>query len=340
MTALASRIVRIKATLGAAILSTPPKDVATNQTPETWRGNATTFQFGFFDTAGALLDLTDVSSINLKIRASQTYGSTVLADKTVAAAALDLTTNSTTWGDGTKQHAEFAFTNAEMNLDPAGAKKAFWLVVTAAMADGSEVTMCAGSILFHEDNNAAADPPPENPGTAATIEETDARYVRYGAAQSLTSGQQDQAATNIGATDDGATNSAKLLKTDSQGTLTVGGLNLYDTAESGYKINLDPTSLPLSADRIMRFPNADGTFVLVSSGTSAPATTPAALGQVYVDTSAGVIYVAKGTSSSADWMPFVTTSGAPIAYNATLSSYRKLVVSGADGSEIITISAL
>lgn len=40
------------------------------------------------------------------------------------------------------------------------------------------------------------------------------------------------------------------------------------------------------------------------------------------------------------WVPFMTLDGSPIAYNSTLSSYRKLTVSGADGSETITISAL
>lgn len=40
------------------------------------------------------------------------------------------------------------------------------------------------------------------------------------------------------------------------------------------------------------------------------------------------------------WIPRYTDDGEPIAYNATLATYRKLTVSGADGSEIITISAL
>jgi hypothetical protein len=40
------------------------------------------------------------------------------------------------------------------------------------------------------------------------------------------------------------------------------------------------------------------------------------------------------------WVPRFSVDGDSIAYNATLSAYRKIVVSGADGSEIITISAL
>lgn len=39
----------------------------------------------------------------------------------------------------------------------------------------------------------------------------------------------------------------------------------------------------------------------VSSGAGAPGTTPSAIGNQYVDTTAGNIYYAVGTSSSADW---------------------------------------
>lgn len=39
----------------------------------------------------------------------------------------------------------------------------------------------------------------------------------------------------------------------------------------------------------------------ISSGTSAPATTPAKVGDIYVDTSAKKLYFATGTSSSSDW---------------------------------------
>jgi hypothetical protein len=43
-------------------------------------------------------------------------------------------------------------------------------------------------------------------------------------------------------------------------------------------------------------------LALVESGTSAPSSTPSALGSIYIDTSAGNVYVAKGTGSSADWV--------------------------------------
>jgi hypothetical protein len=39
----------------------------------------------------------------------------------------------------------------------------------------------------------------------------------------------------------------------------------------------------------------------ISSGTSAPASIPSALGQIYIDTSTSKVYLSTGTSSSNDW---------------------------------------
>lgn len=38
------------------------------------------------------------------------------------------------------------------------------------------------------------------------------------------------------------------------------------------------------------------------SGTVAPASTPQYIGQLYVDTQAGKLYFAKGTTNSSDWI--------------------------------------
>ena len=42
-------------------------------------------------------------------------------------------------------------------------------------------------------------------------------------------------------------------------------------------------------------------FPKTSTGSTAPATTPTTVGDIYVDTTAGTAYVATGTSSSGDW---------------------------------------
>jgi hypothetical protein len=48
-------------------------------------------------------------------------------------------------------------------------------------------------------------------------------------------------------------------------------------------------------------PDMEGTFCIMTSGSGAPATTPAALGQVYVNTATAKVYISTGTGSSADW---------------------------------------
>lgn len=83
-----------------------------------------------------------------------------------------------------------------------------------------------------------------------------------------------------------------------------------------------------------------GRFVVSTSGAGAPGSAPDALRQIYHDTTNGVFYVSKGTSTAADWVPFATEDGRPIAYNATIGGYRALTLSGTDGSETMTWDTL
>ena len=144
---------------------------------ETVRGNATRMEFGLFDQAGAVLDLADVQSLNLKIQPGRDIAGP-LADQTITE--FDLTLDEATWNDGSKQHAVFEFSNSQMNLQTGGESRGFWLVITAILTGGEEVTIYGGAFVIHEDNNAAGDPPPENPGTALTLEQADARYAALG----------------------------------------------------------------------------------------------------------------------------------------------------------------
>lgn len=178
MSILSSRIVRFKSNVRNKFAAESLLDVSTNSTIEGVRGNATKFQTGVFDSAGGVMDLSLVDSLNLKVRVSQEKDSTILLDKTLAAEDLDLTLDAESWTDGTKQHAEFTCSNAEMNIDLGGTKKTYWMVMTTILTGGEEVTIAAGNFVMNEDNNAAADPPPENPGTLITLEQADARYCR------------------------------------------------------------------------------------------------------------------------------------------------------------------
>lgn len=200
---LTSRRVRCRSTVGAPFASSHLTDVFTSQGLESVRGNNTTFQFGFFDPTGAVIDLTGVQSINLKIQPSQTVDG-VLADQTVTT--FDNTLTASKWADGSAQHVEFALTSAQMNLALGGATKLeMWLVLTAITIDGAEITLAGGTFTLHEDNNGSSATPPENPGSYLTIEQGDARYkieispaLRYEIAQSLTEDEQRQGLANLG----------------------------------------------------------------------------------------------------------------------------------------------
>lgn len=171
---LTSRRVRCRTTVGAPFASSPLTDVFTTQGLESVRGNNTTFQFGFFDPTGAVLDLTGVQSINLKIQPSQTVDG-VLVDQTTTT--FDNTLTTSTWADLSKQHVVFALTSAQTNLALGGAaKRDLWLVLTAITTAGAEITLAGGTFTLHEDNNGSTATPPAYPGAYLTVDQGDARY--------------------------------------------------------------------------------------------------------------------------------------------------------------------
>ena len=149
-------------------------DIPTTLDLKIWKGNATDFEIGVFEGAD-VISLADVTSVNMKVQPSQA-DDTTLMDSTVASTEIDDTLTTSTWDDGTQQHATFSFTNAQTNLAISCVKSTFWGVFTAILTGGEEVTLGAGSFEVHEDNNETAGDPDVNPGTPITIEEADARY--------------------------------------------------------------------------------------------------------------------------------------------------------------------
>jgi len=67
-----------------------------------------------------------------------------------------------------------------------------------------------------------------------------------------------------------------------------------------YMLNSTGDTIPvriLSSQKL----DADTIYPNISYGTSAPSSTPAKIGNMYIDTSAKKLYIATGTSSSSDW---------------------------------------
>lgn len=67
-----------------------------------------------------------------------------------------------------------------------------------------------------------------------------------------------------------------------------------------YMLDQYGDSIPV---KILASQMVDGNTVYpnISSGTTAPSSTPAKIGNMYIDTSAKKLYIATGTSSSSDW---------------------------------------
>ena len=75
-----------------------------------------------------------------------------------------------------------------------------------------------------------------------------------------------------------------------------------DSSKNLVSSSVTPTELGYVSGVTSAIQTQLGTKPTISSGTSAPASTPGKVGDIFVDTSAKKLYFAAGTSSSADWI--------------------------------------
>ena len=68
---------------------------------------------------------------------------------------------------------------------------------------------------------------------------------------------------------------------------------------SGLTLTIDPSIIPVTGSFLQSCYGATTGGTL--SGAGAPATTPASLGVIYIDTTTQNVYISAGVSSSADW---------------------------------------
>jgi hypothetical protein len=83
-------------------------------------------------------------------------------------------------------------------------------------------------------------------------------------------------------------------------TLSKKGAGTINITEGIYSAKIDPSEIATS-NKTFTFPNQTGIISTVTSGVVAPSSTPAALGQIYVDTALAKVYVSTGTTNSGDW---------------------------------------
>lgn len=90
--------------------------------------------------------------------------------------------------------------------------------------------------------------------------------------------------------------------TDSTGDYVVisdaGNRGMGGTTEQTHIIG-EPVRMNVGAETIQEIVD---TLPAITSGSGAPAGTPTKIGDIYVDTSGSKVYIAKGTSSSADFL--------------------------------------
>ncbi|MEM1083219.1 MAG: hypothetical protein AAGI48_03785 [Verrucomicrobiota bacterium] len=135
--------------------------------------------------------------------------------------------------------------------------------------------------------------------------------------------------------------SATLAGGTIEGTLTAKSLLIAHTGLLLGEVNTAGfSSAGLTAARTFTVPDSAGQLAVGTSSTAAPAAAPAAVGLFHTDTDDEVIYVSVGTAAVDDWVPFATTLGHPIGWNATQSKFQKLTITGTAGSETITVSDL
>lgn len=142
--------------------------------PRVYRGNGVTFRVGVFSDDETPEDLSDITSLTLKYQAAYN-SSSAIAEQTVANAAFE--SEVITRADflaGTDWHAEFTFSDADMNPSLGGEQSnAFHLVLKGVTGGGRSITFGTAVLTIYEDDNATVADPPGN-ATAFTTAEGEA----------------------------------------------------------------------------------------------------------------------------------------------------------------------
>ena len=157
----------------------PLLDAFTNATPQGWVRAATQFEVALA-RGGVLVDVSNLSSVTLEASPEASRDGARVFSRTLAGNALDASLTEATWADGSRQHALFTFSSAEMNVALGGSERAdFWLVVSALTLAGDPLVCGAGRLTMVDDGAfASAPPPPANPGAGLTVAQADARYAQ------------------------------------------------------------------------------------------------------------------------------------------------------------------
>lgn len=142
---------------------------------EAWKGDALRVQFGIFDNS-LPVDISDISSVEMRILSSQTTTDAALAMSDVANADMTTIPNVARWNSGAMQNGTIEFTAIQMNQAITGVDDDFWWVITATNSDG-QCTLGCGTFRMINQNSDTVGSPPTNPAAGITQTAADARYM-------------------------------------------------------------------------------------------------------------------------------------------------------------------
>jgi hypothetical protein len=146
------------------------------QSPWFWRNNDVALELAFF-SAGALIDVSGLASLSLKIKELDDITGTPLAS--ITATGFNASLTQAQWDAGTGQHITATLTKEQTSLALVGLESYFHLVMSALSTDepAKEITLGVATLLIVEDGRSGtmADPVPAD--QYYTREESAARYV-------------------------------------------------------------------------------------------------------------------------------------------------------------------
>lgn len=140
------RLISLKVQLDDLSPPAPPRDAATLGLPSCWAGEKLAFRVCVFTDETTVDSLSGITSASITLQRGA-HGP-VLANETVASGAFDLTTDETSWNDGSKEQILFAFSAAEIALLAVSynaTQTDYWMRLT--VTDGTTTrTLVAGTL--------------------------------------------------------------------------------------------------------------------------------------------------------------------------------------------------
>ena len=171
---------RIRLALDTSLF-TSPTDVVTSAPPQFWNGTNVRFELGLVYNGLIIPDVSNVDSITVLVKDSNSRSGRAMMSKTISSADIDRTVTDATWQDGSKQHVVVAFDHTETVMAVQGIQSNFWMVISAVINSGTgspqTIVIGAGTIVVSVGGQSVTTPSSVSSPTYLTADESDARYL-------------------------------------------------------------------------------------------------------------------------------------------------------------------